>query len=204
MFWSYVALYVINKFDLYKVSYKLTPIVLIFHVVFRTCVKSFEWYDVIFFRNFIVYGLPFVMIGNYIHRNKERLCKKISNRNCLYFTIFGLVLTIIEYLLARQALDFYIGTIIMSCAMFLYAIKNPKEKINSILCMIGDRLSMYIYILHMIAIDISSQFGSLLNIDFYDWMKPIVAILVSIALAYLCRFILTLKNRKEENCYGKN
>lgn len=204
LFWSYVALYIINKFNFYEISYKLAPVTLIFHVIFRICVKSAEWYDVIFFRNFIVYGLPFVMIGNYIHKNKEMLCEKMSNKKCLLGIIFGVILTVVEYLVTRQSLDFYIGTIIMSCSMFLYAIKNPKEKVNSILCAIGDKLSMHIYILHMIAIDISGQLGGLLNVDFYDWLKPIVAIFISMLLACLCRFILTLKDRKEEKCYGKN
>ena len=204
LFWSYVALYILNKFNLYDISYKLAPAILIFHVIFRTCVKSAEWYNVILFRNFIAYGLPFVIIGNYIHKNKEILCEKMSNQKCFLGIVFGLILTVVEYLVTRQSLDFYIGTIIMSCSMFLYAIKNPKEKVSSIMCAIGDKLSMYIYILHIMAINISGQLGGLLNVKFYDWLKPIVAIFISMLLACLCRFILTLKNRKEEKCYGKN
>lgn len=186
LFWSYVLLYVINKFNLYKASYKLAPMILIFHVVFRTCVKSAEWYDVVFFRNFIIYGLPFVIIGNYIHKNKEMLCQKMSNKKCILGIALGVILTMIEYLATRQALDFYLGTIIMSCSMFMYAIKNPERKINPILCEIGDKISMYIYILHIMAIDISGQLGDFVKVDFYAWLKPIVAIVVSIILAYLC------------------
>ncbi len=204
LFWSYVVLYIINKFDLYKIAYKLSPMILVAHVVFRTYVKSLPWYNVIFFRNFIFYGLPFVMVGNYIHKSKEIVCEKITNKMCLIGTVFGICLTVVEYLTSRQALDFYIGTIIMSCVMFIYAIKNPEHKINSILCRIGDKLSLYIYVLHILVIEILTEIEDRLNISFFDWIKPIVVILISITLAYVCKFIFTLKSRKEVINYGKN
>ncbi len=183
LFWSYVCLYIIHKTNTYQKAYKIAPCILILHVVVRTYVKRFDWYNLNYFRNFLMYGLPFVVIGNYIHRNKEILCAKITNRKCLIGIACGTGLTVIEYLVSRQALDIYIGTIILSCAMFLYAIKNPENSLNSILCNIGDKLSMYIYILHMLAIEIAEKVGENFNTTVYDWVKPINAIILSILLA---------------------
>lgn len=204
LFWSYVVLYIINRFNLYEISYKLSPIILVIHVIFRTYAKNLPWYNIMFFRNFIFYGLPFVMIGNYIHKNKEKFCERITDKMCLLGTVFGVCLTVAEYLISRQALDFYIGTIIMVCSMFMYAIKNPEKKINLILCIIGDKISMYIYILHILAIDISQGIGNILNIRFYEWIKPVNAITISLILGFVCRIMFNLKSKEEKINYGKN
>lgn len=207
LFWAYALLYIINQFDLYKVSYKLAPVALLFHVIVRMYARNLEWvsrYDVMIFRNFAFYALPFMMIGNWIHKNKDSLCQNMNNKMCIWGIILGSGLTVLEYLVSKVALEFYIGTVVMSCSMFMYAIKNPEKELNGMMAKIGEELSMYIYILHVLAIEVAGKLNDLLKFRFYDWLKPIIAIIISVVLAYIGKRIFEQKNKKEVVNYAKS
>lgn len=88
LLFSYIALYFVYKFNLFKICYFLSPIILILHVVIRPMLKSYEWYNAAYFRNFILYGFPLLIIGYWLRENKDKLGKIDFNnyyRNTLYF-----------------------------------------------------------------------------------------------------------------------
>lgn len=203
LFWSYVLLTFINRKNLYKIVYNASPIILILHILIRTIIKQYDWYNVLLFRNALVYGLPFVLIGMYIRENQDNLLKKITNKKCLIGMFTGEIIVIIEYLITKTSLDIYIGTIITSYFIFLFAINNPNKYFSKTLKYIGEKLSMLIYIFHILTIELVTKMATNLNIyDIYifKWLQPIIVILVSIILSYFGNKILEYVKRRSASC----
>lgn len=203
LLWSYIIIIFINKKDLYKISYILAPITLVLHIIIRAIVKNASWYNAMLFRNCLFYGLPFVIIGIWIKKNQEKLSKKISNKTCIIGSIIGEVIVAIEYLITKTSLDIYIGTIISSFFVFIFSIKNPNKYFSKILEYIGEKLSMLMYILHILAINIVTDIAIWLNMSdsiTFEWIKPIIVVCITIIMSYTYNiFSNKLPRRKERN-----
>lgn len=202
LLWSYILLLIINKKNLYNMSFKLAPIVLILHIIIRILIKQHEWYNVMIFRNALVYGLPFVLIGMYIKQNQEIIKRKITDSQCLIGMIIGEVIVVLEYLLTKTSIDIYVGTIITSYFIFLFAIKNPNKYFFKIFKYIGDKLSMLIYIIHMLVIEMLAKIAiclSVYNDVFFKWFQPIIAVLASITFVHVYYKIFNVRKKERVN-----
>ncbi len=197
LFWSYICLYIINKLNIYRFAYIIAPIVLIIHVVLKTLVKTQTWYDVAYFRNFLFYGLPFLLIGSFIRYKESKIIKHITNKMCIVGVIVGEIIVCIEYIITQTTLDFYIGTIIVAICLFIFAIKNPQKVFSLILEFVGERLSMYVYIVHIFAINFSMYICAFLhNMDYFT---PIIAVSISLIISFMIHWIFErLKHNLEE------
>ena len=111
----------------------------------------------------------------------------------------GIILTILEYLITKQSLDIYLGTLLASVSMFLFAILNPDFYGLHSFEWIGQKLSMMVYALHMFCISMIEQLYGLFHItssSLFTWLKPIFAIVLSLLLALLWESIKQLFFRK--------
>ncbi len=198
LFWSYIALMVIHKFKLYKLSHMIAIVVLVVHVVVRSLVRDGSWYDDSYFRNFLLFGLPFVLLGSFIKAQEENLVKMFSNKMCLVGALIGEIMIIIEYILL-DASDYYIGSIITTFFVFLFAIKNPKLYINKTVEFIGEKLSLYVYIFHMLGLYIINLIANFINVSdnlAFRWSRPILVIIFTIGISYLIDLVMNkVKNK---------
>lgn len=202
LFWGYVSMYIINKYNLYKKAYIIAPIILIFHMIIRIWAKTQDWYNVNYFRSFLLYGLPFLLMGSFIKSREKEITSNITNRMCIIGVIIGEVLVCIEYIITRTALDFYIGTIIVALCLFIFAIKNPNKYFFTGMEAIGEKLSMYVYVVHIFAIDISSgiceKISNIMDINVISYFVPVISVLLSLIISYIAYItIMKIKNRKE-------
>jgi hypothetical protein len=124
--------------------------------------------------------MPFILLGFLIAKNMNSLII-IKKNTLIIVAIGGALFQFIEYYLFKQSLDFYIGTIFYSVSLFILAIKNPFKKYNFIINYIGEKLSMFIYIIHMTIIIFLSRICSTYSIS--PNLKPILAVLLSILVA---------------------
>ncbi len=204
--WGYVFLYFINKYKIYGPAYVYAVVMLMLHVIIRTLWRICQWpgYDAGIFRNAFVYGLPFMLLGCGIRQMENS--GKLSVKSTALFWIFiaGNLLTVIEYLLTRQALDIFLGTVVSSCAMFVFAVLNPQFYGIAIIEWIGKRLSMIIYVIHIFCIDVIEKIYIRIGVNenvLFAWLKPIIAILFSIVSAlvydYAKQKVLLYKNNKK-------
>mgnify|MGYP001852982361 CR=1 FL=1 len=159
-------------------------------VIFGTDIEPYytmTWYAV---------GIPFLLIGNYIHAHEEYLA---NHRKLLLMLIFIVgVLNIFErYVLQNYGVnatrDTYFCTVLLSILMFLFFLgwkhKEKKEKI----AYYGRTYSTDIYVYHIIVarfikIVISRVFGSTMFIR--NIIIPILVVVVVTLLAVIKKQIL--------------
>ena len=199
LIWSYILLFF--YFNYSKNSKLIISIIFlfIFHIVTRIFVKyhNYDWYFANYWRSCFLFGIPFIMLG-FIIAKYMNIFIKIKNNTLIIAAIFGLIFQFIEYFLYKQALDFYFGTILYSISLFILAIKYPLTKYNLLINHIGEKLSMYIYIIHIAIIFSLSHLYSFFDVSPY--LKPILAVLASILVSQLY-FFLKMKLVSGSNYY---
>ena len=147
------------------------------------------------YRNWLVEGLAFFMLGHWIHHKKERL--SIPNRFLIWTILLSTVLCLPErYLLGR---DFGVNvmTYPQVIALFLYAINN-SDRHPGILQIIGKRYSMWVYILHPFvyhSMDGLYKRLSLTTNMAVNYLRPVIAVLITLSLSAFCFWFL--KQTKE-------
>ena len=97
------------------------------------------------YRNFLVEGLAYFMLGHWIHKNQSILC--INNHILLAIITITTILCLLERYLLGRDFGVNIVTIPQVFCLFLYAVNNP-QKHSGVIQEIGKRYSMYVYILH--------------------------------------------------------
>ncbi len=101
--------------------------------------------------------MPWFLIGYVIHQKYDN--NKLKNVSIVYlimFTLVGAVLSITPIILKTKINFSCIGIIIYSISIFLIAIKYSDKSFNKIIEYIGDKLSLNIYIFHIIIANILS------------------------------------------------
>lgn len=203
MIWGYVFLYIIHRLQCYRIAYIYAILALLLHVLVRTAWRKYGWngYDASIFRNALVYGLPFMLWGYGFHELES--AKKLHAKNLILIAGFflGIILTILEYLITKQSLDIYLGTLLASASMFLFAILNPNFYGLRSLEWIGQKLSMMVYALHIFCISMVDQAYRIFSINdsaLFSWLKPVFAIMLSLLLALLYMPLKQSFHRKKQ------
>lgn len=140
-------------------------------------------------RNFWFLGLPFFLWGHWIRGKQEKGELKIRNSSCFAALLLGAVLSMAE-MLASGGRDLYVGSILMTAGIFLFAIWNPHLGRGSVLAAIGERDSLHIYLWQMLLFDLmaaGARTCGLAGHMVYQWVRPLLACLLSLLLAELIR-----------------
>lgn len=161
-------------------------------------IKNTEFYDVRMFRNALMYGLPFILMGYGIRKSEMTdWYRKFTIKSpiiCISLYLLGYIVSIGEYALTHTSIDIYLGTILSTWALFTFCVSSPIQIKNRFLVFIGEKLSLYVYIIHLFVIVI---FGSLSDNPFYKWTLPFIAIGMSILISfayYQIKSLLTSHN----------
>lgn len=191
LIYIYIMYYFIDKYQVHKVSYYLIPLILIINIllgeisIFNNIKIEYETT-----RNFILTGFPFFMIGNLINYNKDKF--KFKNKTLVLSIIAFTILTIIEYEIVGSC-DIYISTIFLATFIFLYGIKNPNivgEK--NILSIVGEKYSLYIYILQIFVIDAFKILFYPTKSIAINYLTPLIVVVVLILISSI---YLEIKNK---------
>lgn len=190
----YMLWYFIVKVGREKLFLPLIPLLFLLQVgltIFCDFKGLFWSYKI----NFILSGLPYFLMGYYI-RSKDSL-PRIKNK-----WLFVTILFCIPMILLSSITDFYINyscifLIPYSIAIFLLGVKNPDRSASKFLEYIGEKLSLFVYIFHIL---ISSVYGLLarclfhvdLESELYQWTKPLLVISFSIFTAFVVNKIQTI------------
>lgn len=196
--WTYIILLLLRKTALIQNSKFCITLILVL-----VCVQVFgrifvtENYNInekiYLFRNAVTFGLPMTLIGVEVCKHEELIRQKISFAGCLRIESLGFVLMILEYLLYGKYLDFHFSTLFISVGLFLMAFtyNGKKFALSNIVCWIGQKLSMWIYLIHyfsMLFFDaLNVKYG--VNAEIYDMIRPILVLLFTIMLAYFANGI---------------
>lgn len=192
-----VIAYIADKLNIRKRMYFLIPVLLVTNIIFGeyAIVLFNKDYDPIYMRNFLFIGIPYFLIGDLLYKNKENLIKKFSIKK-LTILIPILVLTTVleEHILTINKMDaigdIYISTTFLAIAIFLFAIQVKQVSNENILAIIGRKYSTYIYVLHLVFIDIFNKYVSSNNI-----LNNSIQIIIFLASLLIAIIYVSFKNK---------
>ena len=173
---------IIEKFNLYKLLYFITPILLL------TALIIGKYSEIIlgnsfpgnYTRNFLFTGLPFFTLGMIIKKAKQLPNIYIAGVSCIVFYILGVV----EVLYVKSIGDYYASTIFLSLSIFILFI-NIKQVKDNIFSKTGRKDSLYIYLLHFI---IATGITLLSNTFTYlPYFSALITLLLTLISIYILR-----------------
>ena len=133
-------------------------------------------------------GIFWFLLGRFIAEKKEDLLKKLHNKNLLLvisFLISGIIAVTINYFTPNFS-EFAI--VIYSTSLFLLAIKNPTVHVNKAFEFIGDKLSLNVYIFHIIIAKVLKVFiihFDFAQNDYYLAIRPIVVVFFTLLVSLI-------------------
>lgn len=183
LLYCYLILIPINKYDWYGKAYISIPILLLILIFGRGIIQYFELIpedvNIIYFRNFIFMGFPFFMTGNLIHKYEKQILSKIGRHNMVMIVVAGIAISCVERYIV--VLELFVGTLIATFYMFIYALKNQDNKVIALIAKIGKEYSMAMYIGHPIVNGLLIWLAGLVGIQtnkIFLILKPLIIFLV--------------------------
>lgn len=194
LFWSYILIFLVVRYVPrlpQKISYVWIGLcIFLVHIVARVAIRHYDFYDVGMFRNAILYGIPFILMGYGIRKAEAKSWYKnlsvTRSGVCIGLFVVGYVISVGEYAVTRTSLDIYVGTILSTWALFTYCVSASRKVQNQFLIFVGEKLSLYVYVVHFMVIDLLSGIS---GNTIYLWCLPILAIAVSLLVSYAYYFV---------------
>lgn len=129
----------VNKYNKWTWLFKSIPVLLIVHMAL-----SYAGVDRLYYRNFLLMGLPFFSIGAYIRKtNIQNVC---TSRSYLCILVLAIV-SIAEKQFTSLNSEIYVSTVFLSILIFK-CFANWKQTKPSIVSWGGKEYSLGIYIFH--------------------------------------------------------
>lgn len=197
---AYLIMLFIDKKNLYKIAYRSIPLLFAVRIIVSTIVWSNDmtWHLI---GNFLVGAIPWMLLGNYLAHNKE-FVTSLSNKSLSVMAFVGGLFAAVFAVLEVSVDLSEIGIVIYAFSLFTLAINNPTLSVNGYIEKIGDKYSLYIYILHIV---VSGAVGRLARVIgqqesmWYLWTRPIivavVSIIVSIIMYSVVNFVMVNKSK---------
>ncbi|MCR4802264.1 MAG: acyltransferase [Lachnospiraceae bacterium] len=195
LIYAYITLLLLAKFDRIQWIY---PVVVLTFIARIYMTANGNWH---YSQNYWVDGLPFFFTGYYLHKKSSSI-SKIKNSTIGICIIFGIIVCLMKYVYPIPSyllFNFYeIGSIVAAIMIFIYAHNNPKTGENSLMEILGNRYSLYLYISHVIVLYFVSIYDEKLfgEYDFYsvyEWLKPFLILFSSLLISVL---YYKIKHRK--------
>ena len=141
------------------------------------------------YRNWLIEGFPFFMLGHFLHEYQDRI--HIKNNILLIVIVISTILCLPERYLMGRDFGVNICTPPQVIALMLYAIKNPYRN-KGVIQKLGKYCSMFVYILHPAvwhSMDGIYQINGISGNICALYLKPIVVVIITILLSFGCSYI---------------
>lgn len=147
LFYDYILYAIVDRLNLHKFAYACIPALVVFYICLAQGAHlAGVAVPNIIYRNFLIEGFCFFMLGNWIHCNQNKI--RISNSSLVVIIFICTLLCFVERALVGRDFGVNIVTFPQVTAIFLYGVNNPKRFDGNLLQKIGTRLSMLVYLLH--------------------------------------------------------
>lgn len=147
----------------------------------------------IYVRNFLFVGIPYFSIGGLLKKNFVTIRKHLKQNSLMWFCLFFSFMSYIEkytllFLEKSPAREHYLSTTFLSIFLFLLFITIKQNKPN-IISFLGEKYSLYVYILHPIFIMFYAYLSkrSIIINDIYSWIAPIIVFFSTLILSYIIK-----------------
>lgn len=186
LLYIYILYAIIERFNLQKYAYPFAGFMFISYIIMA---QGMHLIGIsipnMFYRNFLVEGFAFFMLGHWIHKNQADL--KISNEVLIIIVVISTLLCLLERYLLGRDFGVNIVTIPQVFALFLYAINNP-QKHKGFIQEIGRRYSMYVYILHPFVwhtLEYLYEYYNIITNTVALYLMPLIVLVISLLLSHI-------------------
>lgn len=192
----YIFDYILVKLNIRD---KIIPSISFIIISISLIVQFFYNYEWFIFGNWIFTGIPFYYLGIYFKKNEEKL-KNINIPLNVVLIVFGFLLVIIQYYLTNKVVYYCLGNIVFLVPIFSYACRNKNNEKTNLLSFIGENLSLYIFIVHLVFINLVNfviKNDSNIIIIFKLLIVILISLIVSIII-YYCKEKLRYGKKKKQ------
>lgn len=137
------------------------------------------------YRNFLFEGLPFFLMGNIVHRN-ELDGKEVRLHSAMLLILTGLFLSLAERALLGRDFSVHTGSVIILGGLLLLASNHDILVWPKMLAKIGEKYSLYIYVIHPAIYLLTDEFlsGREMNMSpIAVWIRPFYTLFMSIMIS---------------------
>lgn len=194
LLYCYVAYAVVLKLKWIKLAYGMIVPILLFHLGVRYFfVLSGVSFGSVYFQNWLLNGIPFFFLGHWIHAHRDQIVSRCKDRSLLIVCLGGIVLANVEAQIMGY-MSFYFGTILQVVSLFIFALRNPEQKVCRWLAKIGEKDCFFVYIAHPIVGGVIGMLaGGLKETVLYPYLFAAIVVVVCVVLS---RCVDWLKSRE--------
>lgn len=197
LLYSYLILYLIHRFKVSRYAYYFLPLLLLLRIGMETYTNSYgaDWH---LSGNFLVGGLPVMLLGHFMAYKKDRIVK-IPLRLTCSLAAAAMLLMFVTVNVKLGDLDVsQIFKIWCAFEFFVIALCLPEKKGIPAVGRMGDKYSLYVYLSHyaigVLMMDIHAHF------DAPDWMRewilPVTVIFLSLMFSAVLYSLLRRRKGK--------
>lgn len=193
--WQYVV-----KRKKEQLVIKIIPILFLFQIMLTLFCETMRlpWFWKI---NFLTCAMPWFMLGYYLNTEKCQRVRSIKTSALIVMLIIGCIIAVIPKVVDISLKFNVIGTIPYAFGLFCLALRNPEKSICKTIEYVGDRLSLNIYIFHVLMNGVVGYIFRLLNVnteaDLFQWFRPIIILVATIFVSWVV-YRLKLLTRKKK------
>lgn len=190
----YIVWYFIVKNRIEHIALRFLPVLFILQIILTSYCETMQlaWFWKI---NFLTRAMPWFLLGYYMHTSNAEKFRNMTCYKLIFFIVIGCFISIIPTVLDLSIKFNEIGYIPYVLGLFTICLKNPSNSVCKTIEYIGEKLSLNIYIFHMLIgsslnFICSKIFGLDINGNLWLWCRPIVVLLCTIFASWLVYIIL--------------
>ena len=200
LLYDYILFGLTEKLKLTKYTAYALPVCLVMYIALAQGAHLFGIsVPNMIYRNFLVEGLFFFSLGYWIHRKEDKL--KFSNKLLIAVLVTTTLLCPVERLIMGRDFGVNIMTFPQVTALFLLCLNNADKFRKSRLTVLGNRYSLYVYVLHPAIWHSLEKVYAVLNIGdniIAMYCMPLLCVAFAILVSILTyQFISLISKRKK-------
>ena len=157
LIYAYLLYGLIVKLGIKKQAYLFIPILILWWWGWQRAYMLLR-IDLNFLDVKILRAMPFFLLGNLFKYKENEIRQWMTGRKVFLLLAIGTLLVyfernMIEQLVFKPALSLYLGNVVVALGGFAWALYMPEFKWLKFFAYIGEKLSMYIYVIHMLVME---------------------------------------------------
>ncbi|MBR4673558.1 MAG: acyltransferase [Victivallales bacterium] len=202
LMYDYVLYAIVVRLRLQKVAYWMIPLLFIAYFIMAQGAYLCGIKLPNFYRNFLIEGFLFFMLGNWLHRNEEKASRLLNDRILCSLVAVSTILCLVERCFLGRDFGVNLFTFPQVIFLFILGMRNSTKFDTHLLTDIGAKLSMYVYILHMFVWkEVVNRTYRLFHISdncLALYFKPILVLLLTLLISYAVVLVKDCFRRKKE------
>jgi hypothetical protein len=185
---TYILWFFVVKYGKEELITRFIPLLFLFYIILTmVCVTNdFPWF---WKMNFVSCALSWFVLGYYLHGKGFNMVENMSWRCLFVIVILGCFVVLIPVVFTIPVNFSCVGIVFYATALFAIALKYPDNSICRPIAFIGDRLSLNVYVFHVIISRVITYGARLIlkvnvSSNWYLWTIPLLTVTMSVLFSF--------------------